>query len=238
MKLKRNTFYCFSPPVMIATFAIEIALALYTIWRYRQSTAMRLAVALLGFLALFQLAEYFVCGGLGVNARGWSRVGYVAITMLPPLGLHLLHVVAGKSGRYLVRMAYVSAAAFMVYFLLDPGVFASHGCSGNYVIFRIGEQQAWAYSAYYFGWLVISIFLGFAWASWLVRQKTGRANQKFNAILGLIGGYMVFLVPTATVNAINPETTAGIPSIMCGFAVLFAILLVTYVLPNSAKTRH
>lgn len=238
MLRQKNTFYCFSPPVMLATFAIEIILALYTLWRYKWSTAVRLAVALLGFLALFQLAEYFVCGGAGLTARTWSRVGFAAITTLPPLGLHLLHVLAGKPSRYLVRLAYTTGTAFIVFFLLDPVIFSSHECSGNYVIFRIGNLQASFYGAYYYGWLLTSLILGVVWARRLARQKTKEANRRFKAILGLVAGYLVFILPTAVVNSLEPETTDGIPSILCGFAILFAILLVIYVLPNSAKPRR
>ncbi|GEM_PF-4205541 len=43
---------------------------------------------------------------------------------------------------------------------------------------------------------------------------------------------LAFIVPTTAVNLINPATLAGIPSIMCGFAVLLAIILAGEVLPS------
>src|SRR5687768_2570427 len=92
MKKYTNKLFCFSPPVMIATFAIEIALAIYAVWRYKLNTISRLVVSLLVFLAIFQFAEYMLCGGFGVDGFTWSRIGYVSITMLPPLGLHLATV--------------------------------------------------------------------------------------------------------------------------------------------------
>jgi hypothetical protein len=45
-------------------------------------------------------------------------------------------------------------------------------------------------------------------------------------------------VPTTAVNLVNSVTIDGIPSIMCGFAVLLAIALVTGVAPRSLKSRH
>ena len=93
---KTNTFGCFSPPVMIATFVIEIALAVYVNWRYKFNNITKLAISILFFLAVFQLAEYNVCeGSFGIDSLSWARVGYVAITMLPPLGFHLATRIAG-----------------------------------------------------------------------------------------------------------------------------------------------
>lgn len=69
---------------MVATFLIEIALALYMIVRYHMNSATRLIIGALGMLAIFQISEYFVCGGVGASSGTWSRVGYMAITALPP----------------------------------------------------------------------------------------------------------------------------------------------------------
>ena len=107
--LKTNTTYCFSPPVMIATFFIEIGLAIYVAWRYKLNEVTRLAVALLTFLAIFQLAEYNVCeGSFGINSLGWARLGYVAITLLPPIGFHLATKIAGQKQYGLVAFAYAA----------------------------------------------------------------------------------------------------------------------------------
>ena len=85
--INTNSLHCFSPPVMLATFLIEISLAVYVTWRYQLTAVTRLATAILFFLALFQLAEWNVCeGSFGIDSLGWSRLGYIAITMLPPLG--------------------------------------------------------------------------------------------------------------------------------------------------------
>ncbi len=64
---------------------IEVVLALYTFIRYKPSKLKNLAIVFLLFLATFQMAEYFVCGGIGLNALVWSRVGYVAVTFSLPL---------------------------------------------------------------------------------------------------------------------------------------------------------
>ena len=57
MKLfKANRLYCFSPLVMMITFLIEVTAAVYTVWRYKMNDVTKLVVAILGGLAVFQLA--------------------------------------------------------------------------------------------------------------------------------------------------------------------------------------
>ncbi len=77
---------------MLFTLLTEFLFAIYVILtsrRWRPSTF--LIVALLVCLGIFQLAEFQVCGGARTVA--WMRVGYVGITLLPALGLHLVSLV-------------------------------------------------------------------------------------------------------------------------------------------------
>jgi len=236
MRQKSTQLNCFSPPVMLATFAIEMVLAAYTIWRYKLNVLARLAVAMLVALAIFQLCEYHVCGGLGLRAKEWSRIGYIAITLLPPIGLHMLHVLADKPRRRLIVTAYITMGVAVAYFLIDRTAFKGYACTGNYNIFQIGARPAIVYAIYYYGWLFTSIGFCFRWAKEL--RKVGKAGlQKLSAVQGLIIGYLVFLVPTALANTVKPETRRGIPSIMCGFAVLFALILVLYIMPKRGRRR-
>lgn len=221
---------------MLATFAIEIILAIYTLWRYKMNVLTRLAVAMLVALAIFQLCEYHVCGGFGLRAREWSRIGYIAITLLPPMGLHMVHVLAGKPKRRLVLAAYATMVVAVGYFLIDRTAFKGYACTGNYNIFQLGMRPAIIYAVYYYGWLLAVIGLSIRWAAELKRVGKKGANR-LGAVRGLIIGYLVFLVPTALASTVKPETRRGIPSIMCGFAVLFAFILVFYILPELATRR-
>ncbi len=232
-KLRRsNTLYCFSPPVMVATFIIETVLAIYAVYRFQLNEVGKLIVATLLMLGLFQLAEYFVCGGAGFSANQWSRIGYVAISTLPPLGLHMMYAINGSPKNRLIMLAYGSMAAFIAYFLLSPTAFSGHQCTGNYVIFQLGQVPSYLYGLYYYGWLLIALAVGYRF----IMKSNGSPVTK-NSTKALMVGYGVFLVPTAIAYAINPETRAGIPSIMCGFAVLFAIILAGYILPNSVPKK-
>jgi len=230
---------CFSSPVMLATFIIETVLAVYTVWRYKLDALGKLVVISLLTLGFFQLAEFHVCTGFGaLSAADWSRAGFVAITLLPPLGLHILHVLAKKKTGWTVPVAYATMTAFVGYFLFASTAFEGYACTGNYVIFQIGNGPAVAYAFYYYGWLLISMLLGVRWANQQVASQKTDAKSRLAAIRGLIIGYMVFLVPTALANSINPATRRGIPSVMCGFAVLFALILTFYILPRLGVRRH
>jgi hypothetical protein len=230
-----TTFNCFSPPVMIATMVIESILAIYTVWRYKLDRVVKLAFVTLLMLASFQLAEFFVCTGSIGHASTWSRIGFAGIATLPPLGLHLMHVVAGKSNRRLVRTAYGTMAAFIIFFLAFPAVFENYQCTGNYVVFHLRPRAGGIFWVFYMGWLATATVLGIRWANEFMKQHESR---KLNAIRGLIVGWLAFLVPTAVANMVSPASREGIPSVMCGFAVLFALILVLYILPRAAQLRE
>jgi hypothetical protein len=221
---------------MIATIIIEVSLALYTLWRYKMTIITRLAVITLMSLAIFQLSEYFVCTGVGSIAVPWSRVGFVAITALPPLSLHLMHVLADKHRRRLVYGSYAVMVLFMASFLFSPGIFTGHVCTGNYVIFQFTANITGVYGFYYFGWILAGMGLGFRWANEL-KAKGKKANKQLKTVQGLILGYLVFLVPSALAMAVKPEVRRGIPSVLCGFAVLFALILTLYILPRATTPK-
>lgn len=222
-----NRLSCFSPPVMIATFVIELFLAMYVLWRYKLNEITRLAAVILTSLAVFQLAEYNVCeGSFGIDSLGWSRLGYIAITLLPPLGLHLATKLAGRPQPKLVASAYVTAGLFALFFGFSGHGITASTCTGNYVIFATAPGSTLFYSIYYYGWLLLAVFFALSQASQVATQ------YRANALRALAIGYLTFIVPTTIANGILPETIAAIPSIMCGFAVILAMILAGEVLPR------
>jgi len=215
---------------MLATFLFEIGAALYVVWRYRLTTMTRLITAMLVLLATFQGTEFLLCGGAGVPSGIWSQIGYASITLLPPLGIHLAHALAGKKGRTLVWLGYATAAMFVAYFVFATQAISGHTCYANYAVFDVTRASAMLYSLYYYGWLLIGIALSFHFAQSLSKKRR-------LPLYALMFGYLSFLVPTTTVNLLDPDTIGGIPSIMCGFAVILAFILVRKIAPTSLKRR-
>ncbi len=223
-KKYQGKLYCFSPPVMLATFLIEFTLALYTFWRYKINTITRLAIIMLLSLGTFQLAEYMSCGNLGITNFEWARLGYGAITLLPALGIHMLTAISGKKMPALVSAAYASCAIFLGFYLFAVDSVSLKTCYANYAVFGAYKSISIPFGMYYYGWLLVGTYLAWLWAKELPKHK--------KALQSMAIGYLVFILPTTTVNIIDPTTLKGIPSIMCGFAVLFAVILVARVLPN------
>jgi hypothetical protein len=234
MQAYKGKLYCFSPPVMLATIAVETALLVYALWRYRLTLLTRVVVAMLFLLALFQLSEYNVCGGMGVDAATWSRVGFAAITLLPPLGIHLIHIISKHRFRFITWVAYTTAVIWEAVFLLSNRAFSGHVCAGNYVIFQLSHYYVAWYFVYYYFWLFVGVGLCLYFAYKTTRQHIKRALILQNF------GYLVFLLPTAIANTVSPSTISGIPSVMCGFAVLYALVLVIGIVPifTNGEKQH
>lgn len=221
--------FCFSPPVMFATFFIEFSFAFYTIWRYKMSTIKRLVVVTLFALGTFQLSEYMICGGLGLTHIDWARVGYGSISLLPALGIHMVITLAGKNKPMLIKAAYTSCAVFVIFYLLGTSAVSHKLCYANYAVFATHEGMNLLFGVYYYGWLIIGTYLAWIWAKEMPKRK--------KALRGMALGYMAFILPTTFFNIVDPSTVQGIPSIMCGFAVLLAFTLVLVVLPNSIEAK-
>lgn len=217
---------------MISTFVIEIAALLYVLMRYKMSLSAKLTAYLLFFLALFQFAEYNVCEGAILSGNTWSQIGFASITMLPPLGLHLNHVIAGKKFNWLIAGAYLSGAVLIASFLFFEGLFTGNVCTGNYIIFSLAAPTGKIFGLYYYGWLIAGIATS---ARFAMEEKKERIRT---ALWWQAAGYVSFVAPTAIVNSLNPQTVNGIPSIMCGFAVIYAIILTTMVVPRTNKRRN
>lgn len=216
---------------MLATFLIELILAVYILWRYKANAITKLVVAILGLLAVFQLAEYTICGGLGISGDMWSRIGFIAITMLPPLGLHLASEISGETKKYFVWAGYTSAIMFSTFFMVVADAVNKQTCGGNYIIYVVHQDIAWLYGVYYYGLLIAAVI--YAWLQLGVMKN----NKNKKALILLLVGYILFLAPTTTVNLINPATIQAIPSIMCGFAVLLAFVLSFGVVPEVATQK-
>lgn len=220
-----NKLWCFSPPVMLATLLIEFFLAFYTVWRYKMTTVSRLAFSMLIGLGIFQLSEYMICGGLGLSHIEWAKTGYVAITILPALGVHLMAALAKSEKKVLpvIATAYATAAAYVLYFLAATDSVVARQCAPNYAIFDVHGVGADFYAVYYYGWLFVAV---------LMAALFSRKNKKVTpALTWAAVGYAAFIIPTTFANLIDPTTLAAIPSIMCGFAVLLALVLAGKVLP-------
>lgn len=215
---------------MLSTFVIESSAALYILFRYRRTRDAQLITCLLTCLALFQLCEYMVCtGAFYLSSLDWARLGYAAITVLPPLGIHLGLSIAKKRNTPLLAAAYGSAIIFMLFFLFVGHGMQSQQCLGNYVIFTIAPYAVIPYGIYYQGWLIAGV-----WLAWKAHDKISQRSHR-QALFWLVIGYLSFMIPSSAIYLIDRNTASGLPSIMCGFAILMALCLLFKVAPLVLK---
>lgn len=218
-KNKYYGMYCFTPPIMIATFVIEILFAIIAILRGHHKTKVgQLGIILLVLLALFQLSEFIICTDVSINSKIWAQIGFVVITFLPPIGLHLAYVIARKK-HALITLPYMAGFIFALVVILFPTAIERTLCGGNYMLSVLNQTLGYVYGVYYNGLLLLGVY-----QTWHFAEHF-RTKETRSKLLWLMVGYLVFMVPTGIVVAIMPHTLYGIPSIMCGFAVLLAVIL-------------
>lgn len=208
------TLYCFSPPVMLATFIIELLLAIYVRTKYGTSRLSQLIIYTLVCLAIFQGVEYRICE-LG-GATIWVQIGLVAITLLPPLGIHIVAVLSGLK-RFVIT-SYLLGFAYIGAFFLVTNYVQGATCGGNYVILE--TLPTTMYGVYYGLLLMLGVF-----EAWQARRLPHVSAANKAALGWLIVGYASFMAPLAVVYLVAPATRNGVASIMCGFAVILAFIL-------------
>lgn len=225
-KEKDITLHCFTPEVMIVTFIVEMLLAGYTFLKARNSKFGRGAIYTLVFLAFFQLSEYQICAG--ANSFLWSRIGLFSITLLPVLGIYMVSLINKKT--WLLYLGYILSFGFITYFLLVPKAIESASCGGNYVIFSGPQSLFKFYGFYYFGFLLLAMWESFQ------RIKEDKKNDILRKVLfWFIVGYLSFILPLTLVYVFIASTRAAVASVMCGFAVIFAIILALKIVPLYQK---
>lgn len=224
----RTTLLCFSPPVMVATMLVEIGLAIWVATRFTFSTTRRLIVLIMICLAGFQLSEYQVCSQ-SATSEVWARAGYILITLLPALGYDVVLRLWNYKTPW--RWAgYALAAGFMGMLAFSPQAISGGICTGNYVIFSVAEPLNGFWTFYYLSMVLGGLALAAAGA-WTGPTRS-RAALRWMAV-----GYLAFTVPSYTIYWIAPQTGVGLPSIMCGFAVILALILALRVAPSQAANR-
>ncbi len=226
-RFDKNTLYCFTPLVTLCTFIVEFAFGLYTMWRYRATTFGQ--VAALGLFALcgFQLAEWMVCGAGSTMADFWMRFGFVSTALLPAIGLNIVHLISDKKYLYLNWLGYIFAVIVSGLLIFQAGSDLYFACTGKFVAFQIGTFTDKIYLTYYV------VVLGAAIV--LLLGNIFRKKQHVYISKLMLGTLLVFIIPTYVLYIFTIVSGSAVPSIMCGFAIFAAVLLVAKILPEYHK---
>ena len=222
-------FYCFSPLVMAITVILELLLMAYLLATRKMNQSLGLILFIIFFLAMFQMAEYGICEQLGLDSTAWARLGFGAITLLPILGLHLVYSITNRHNPLLLSFGYLLSIAWIGYFIFG-GILHQAVCGGNYVIFDVSEPQEGLYYVFYNSFLFIALVQA-------IRFMSDSSSQIKNALKWLVIGYLSFIVPSIIVRLLSEQTGPGLPSILCGFAVMLAIILTVKVAPLISEEK-
>jgi hypothetical protein len=224
---KENYLYCFTPLVTLATFVVEFALGVFTIYKYRKTAFCKVAALGLFGLASFQFAEWMVCGAGSSMPDFWMRFGFVGTALLPAIGLHLVHLISDKKYKHLTLLGYVAAALVSAVLIFEAGADLYFTCMGKFVSFQIGTVADKMYVYYYIVFLGIAIFL--------LLGNIFRKKQHVHISKLMLATLLVFIVPTYVLSYFSIIKGSSVPSIMCGFAIFAAVLLVARILPKYHK---
>lgn len=176
-------------------------------------------VFLMILLMVYQLMEFLICAGVNENIIG--RVAFVSITLLPPAGHYLANqLLQSKIRDHLV--SFVLGIGFSFYFAVLPDSIALVDCNPFYAVYNYPQQTL--YSIYYY--LILLYAIGKVILDVL---RNGNSQQSL-----LLLGYFGFLLPMAVTLVFNQAFTNAIPSIMCKYAIVLAIVL-TVLAVNGAK---
>jgi hypothetical protein len=172
-------------------------------------------------LAGYQFAEVMVCSRPEIGF--WSRVAYLDITWLPPLGLWLAARLSAPRNRWLktaARASFALGLVFSVWVLADPQAVTRTVCA----LIVAGYYPARAFEIPYALFYQISLLAIIFGAAPGMAFSEDRVLRKHLA--NLQTGVLGFLLPALAVRILVTEVQGDLmPSVMCHFAVVLAASL-------------
>lgn len=226
--MKKSVVYCFTPLAVLVTFLVEFCLSIYVFFKYRKTVFGQVVASLLLCLSLFQLAEYVVCT-TDLDSYYWMRMGYVSITLLPALGLHLVKIINHQKNTYVNWVADILAVLLSGIILFSKESIYGFACTGKFVIFELNTILREVHGVFYGVFLVLAILM-------MIKHIRSNHNRIINA--WLLSGYLVFIVPSVVLAFVARIYHQGLASIMCGFAIILAVILVWKIVPLYFKENN
>ncbi len=215
--------------VSLIFFGIELAILIVVIIFNRDHPHFWLIVALLALLQLYQLSEFLIC--IGVNVGFITRMGFVVLTFLPPVGYLLCtRIVKWKFPDY--WLGFALALGFSVYFIVDTASIAFVECNPFFATYQstgvISISPTYdlpisaMYGAFYHSSLLYSIWFLVEHLIW----GKDKIENKY-AVVMLIG-FLAFMVPMLLMVIIFPQYAVAIASILCKYALILAVTLLLF----------
>jgi len=217
----------YSPWLGSITAFLEVGAA---IWILRQPTGrpelLRPLTAMLLLLAGYQILEVMICNpGLLQHQPVLSRMAFLDVTWLPPVGFYLLTQICGTHfgkgwSRWMPRFAKLSfgiAALSSFWIIVDTRFVTGTICEFMYARYTHIEPYIHFYGAWYELTQMTSIFI----PAFLVARCTDVRIRQDLSDLQL--GALLYIIPALFLGAVLPDRmNMALPSVMCHFAIFMA----------------
>jgi hypothetical protein len=210
----------YSPIPAILTAVFETAAAVWTFaGRGRKKIILPCGVILL-LLAGYQVSETIACSMAGGAPA--ARIGFLDILWLPALGVFLVLKLSNLPEKTVIAaasMIFAAAAAMAVWILLEP----------NFVNVSVCRVVFAKYTAARPVYLAFGIYYQFGLASMLIGSAAVMAGLEDGVrrrhLADILMGTLCFVLPSLLIEISVPGTDGAMPSIMCHFALIFALFL-------------
>ncbi len=211
----------YSPVLAVVTAAFEIAVAVWALRGPGQRRIVRTTSAILLLLAGYQIAEVAICAN--VAAAGFTpRLAFIIVTWLPALGLLLIAQLLRPGSRTLTGSAYAmlaAAAGIVVWIVVDRSFASASVCNAVYARYTHAMPRFLIYSSFYWlGLLGMIAFSGYG-------AKTCRDPRRHRQLVQIFVGTVAFVALAMSTSWFVPPARGALPSIMCHYALLFAVAL-------------
>jgi hypothetical protein len=210
----------YSPVLAIATAAFEICAAVWVLTGPGRRRILLLTSIVLLLLAAYQLVEVAICAR--VPALGFlPRLAFIVVTGLPPMGILLVAMLSRRS-RAAFALSFVMltlALSALVWISADHGFVTRSVCNVVYAKYATPPLRFQFYAYYY--WLGL---FGMVMLSGIGAIRSSSPIQR-RQLLWIFFGSVGFIVPSIIVTQFVAPARGALPSIMCHFALTFAVCL-------------
>jgi hypothetical protein len=215
---------CFTPYISLATAMLEYIFATLILLYFRKSKVTPYVVALLYILGTYQFTELMLCAT--ANANLWVRLGFVAYTFLPAVGVHFFLTMIGTKWKRGFLVLYALPVIFSGFAFVSKQFVEEGVCNTIFVTARTmfyspdsNPKMAMLYGGYYYMFILSAIVFAL-----FAHSKEENKWKRAYYMMAMVGLSVITLSPHIFIMLL-PSYGISFPSIYCEFALLFAIIM-------------
>jgi hypothetical protein len=220
--------------LFIACIEIVLLINLLIFWEKNRFNI--IAIVMIAVLAGYQSLEFLMCQ-MGYQNSVFPYLAYIDISFLPPLNLLLVLTLTGSLNnltRILNRLKYLiflPVISFTIYYTLVISQFKVTSCAVLYATYHYPSGELFGF--FYYLPILLSIIL-------LIIKIKKEDDHKLKLIMKLLLTGAIFISLPVVLGFIlmfagSYQLISAIESIMCKFAVVYAVLIGYSCLINTKK---